>query len=81
MNQGISEAIPLEAENQSPSHILISEGRLLLRCLWLTSSVEDRESFSSRDDMWCTELSLSCSIEIDDTLYLREVSYGISGVF
>ena len=36
---------------------------------WLTSSVEDRESFSSRDDMGCTEHSSSCSSEIDDPLY------------
>ena len=45
---------------------------------WLTSSVEDRESFSSRDDMECTEHSSSCSTEIDDPLYLRRLSQGIS---
>ena len=38
---------------------------------WLTSSVEDRESFSSPDDMRCTELSYSCSNKINDPLYLR----------
>ena len=41
---------------------------------WLTSSVEDRESFSSRDDMGSTEHSSSCSTEIDDPLYLRRLS-------
>ena len=34
------------------------------------SSVEDWESFSSRDDMGCTEHSSTCSTEIDDPLYL-----------
>ena len=43
---------------------------------WLTSSVEYRESFSSRDDMGCTEHSSSCSTEIDDPLYLRRLSQG-----
>ena len=47
---------------------------------WLTSSVAERESFSSRDDMGCSELSSSCCNEIDDPLYLRRVSQGISGV-
>ena len=46
----------------------------------LTSSVEYRESFSSRDDMGCTELASSCCTEIDDALYLRQVSQGISAV-
>ena len=45
---------------------------------WLTSSVEDRASFSSRDDMGCTEHSSSCTTEIDDPLYLRRLSQGIS---
>ena len=44
---------------------------------WLTSSVEDRESFSSRDDMGCAEHSASCSTEIDDPLYLRWLSQGV----
>ena len=43
---------------------------------WLTSSVEDRESFSSRDDMVCTEHSSSCSTEIDDPLILETVVSG-----
>ena len=41
-------------------------------------SVEDRESFSSRDDMGCTEHSSICSTEIDDPLYLRRLSQGVS---
>ena len=47
---------------------------------WLTYSVEDRESFSSPDDMGCTEVSSSCSNVIDDPLYLRRFSQGISRV-
>ena len=47
---------------------------------WLTSSVEDRESFSSPDDMGYTEVFSSCSTEIDDPLYLRRFSQGISRV-
>ena len=47
---------------------------------WLTSSVKDKESFSSRDDMGCMELSSSCSTEIDDPLYLRRLSQGNSQV-
>ena len=47
---------------------------------WLTSSVEDRESFSSRDDKGCAELSRSCFTEIEVPVYLRQVSQGISGV-
>ena len=48
---------------------------------WLTSSVEDRESFSSQDDMGCKEHSSSFSTEIDDPLYLRRLSQGISRGF
>ena len=47
---------------------------------WVNSSFEDMKSLSSRDDMGCTELSSSCSTEIDDPLHLRRVSQGISGV-
>ena len=45
---------------------------------WLTYSVEDWESFSCRDDMGCTEHFSTCSTEIDDTLYLRRLSQGVS---
>ena len=47
---------------------------------WLTSSVKDRESFSSPDDMGCAEVSSRCSNEIDHPLYLRRFSQGISRV-
>ena len=43
---------------------------------WLTSSVEDRESFSSPADMGCTGVSSSCSNEIDDPIYLRRFFSG-----
>ena len=43
---------------------------------WLNSSVEDWESFSSRDVMGCTEHSSTCSTEIDDPLYMRRLSQG-----
>ena len=45
---------------------------------WLASLVEDWESLSSRDDMGCTEHSSTCSTEIDDPLYLRRLSQGVS---
>ena len=76
-------SIILEAENtESLSHSYFG-GKAPIEVLvesWLTSSVEDRESFSSPDDMGCTEVSSSCSNEIDDPLYLRRFSQGISRV-
>ena len=70
----------LEAENtESLSHTYFL-GKAPLEVLvesWFTSSVEDRESFSSPDVMGCTEDSSSCSTEIDD-LYLRRLSQGVS---
>ena len=41
---------------------------------WFTSSVEDRESFSSPDVMGYPEFSSCCCTEIDDPLYLSGVS-------
>ena len=83
LSLGISVSIPLEAENtESLSHTYFC-GKDPLEVLvesWLTSSVEDRESFSFRDDMGCTEYSSSFSTEIDDPLYLRRLSQGISRV-
>ena len=35
---------------------------------WLTSSVKDMESFLFPDNMGCTEVSSSCSTQIDDPL-------------
>ena len=75
--------IPLEAENtESLSHTYFCVNALLEVLLesWLTSSVEDRESFSSPDDMGCTDHSSSCSTEIDFALYLRRLSPAISQV-
>ena len=68
---------------QSRSHIPISEGRLLLRCLWkaglpLQSKTENQ--LSSPDDMGCAGLSSSCFNEIDVPIDLRWVSQGISGL-
>ena len=84
MSQGISGSITLEAENtESLSHTYFC-GKAPLEVLVassFTSSVEDRESFSSPDDMGCTELSSSYSTEIDDALYLRQLSQGISRVY
>ena len=72
---------PLEAENtESVSHTYFC-GKAPLEVLvesCLTSSVEDRESFSFRDDMGYTEHSSSFSTEIDDPLYLRRLSQGVS---
>ena len=74
-------SIILEAENtESLSHTYFwgqAPLELLLES-WLTSSGEDRESFSSPEDMQCTEVCSSCSNEIDDPLYLRQFSQGIS---
>ena len=83
LSQGISGSIPLQAENtESLSHTYFG-GKAPLEVLvesWLTSSVEYRESFTSPDDMGCTEDSSSCSTQIDDPLYLRRFSQGISRV-
>ena len=77
LSQGILGSIPLEAENtESLSHTYFC-GTALLEVLvksWLTSSIEDRESFSSQDDMGCREHSSSSSTKFDDPLYLRRLS-------
>ena len=83
MSLGISGSFILEAENtESLSHTNFS-GKAPLEVLverWLASSVKDRESFSSPDNMGCTEVSSSFSNEIDDPLYLRRFSQVISRV-
>ena len=68
----------LRQKTQSRSHIPISEGRLLCSCLWKAGLPlqSKTESFSSPDDMGCTEVCSSCSNEIDDPLYLRRFSQG-----
>ena len=67
LSQDISGSIPLEAENtESLSHTYF-RGKSPLEVLgnsWLTSSVEDRESFSSRDDMGCMEHSSSSLLKL-----------------
>ena len=67
LRQGISGSIPLEAENtESLSHTYFC-GKAPLDVLvksWLNSSVEDREAFSSRDDMRCTELSSTALLNL-----------------
>ena len=83
LSQGISGSIPLEAENtESLSHtyFLGTAPLQVLVEIWLTTSVEDRESFSSPDDMGCTEVSSGCSNAVGDPLYLRRFSQGISRV-
>ena len=70
-------------KTQVPSHIHIAEGKLLLRCLRkvaLPLQSKTVNQLSSRDDMGCMDLCLSCCTEIDVPLDLRRVSQGISGV-
>ena len=72
----------LRQQNQGHSHIYISEGSLLLRCLWkvdITLQLKPGNQLSSRDDMGCTALSSSCCAEIGGPLDVRCVSQGISG--
>ena len=66
---------------QSPSHIPISEGRLLLRCLWKVGlPLQSKTGNHSHPEMiWgARKHSSSCSTEIDDPLYLRRLSEGVS---
>ena len=72
----------LRHQTQGPSHIRISEGSPLFRCLWkvgLPLQLKPVNQLSSRDDFWCTELSSNCCAEIGIPLDLRQVSQGISG--
>ena len=72
----------LRQKTKSRSHITISEGRLLLRCLWkngLPLQSKTGNQLSSPDDMWCPDLSSYCFTEIDVPIDLRWVSQGISG--
>ena len=73
----------LRQQTQGPTHTPMAKGSLLLRCLWrvgMPLQSKPRNQLSSRDDMGCTELSLSCWTEIGVPLDLRQVSQGISGV-
>ena len=74
----------LRKKAQGPSHIPITEGKLLLRCLCkvgLPLQSKTGNQLSSRDDMGCTELSSNFCTEIEIPLDLRRVSQGNSGVF
>ena len=74
----------LRQKTHCSSHIPIAEGKLLLRCLWkvgLPLPSKTGNEFSSRDDMGCMDLSLSCCTEIDILLDLRRVSQRISGCY
>ena len=73
----------LRQKTQGPSHMPITEGKLLLRCLWKVGSplqLKTGNQRSSRDDMGCRELSTRCCTEIDVPLDLRRMSHRISGV-
>ena len=70
----------LRQQPQGHSHIPITEGRLLLRCLWkvcLPVQLNPGNQLSSRDDMGCMELSSSSCAAIGVTIDLRRVSQGI----
>ena len=72
----------LRQKTQGTSHIPITEGKLLLRCLWKVGiPLQSRpgNQLSSRDDLGYTELSSSCCAEIGVPIDLRGVSQGISG--
>ena len=73
----------LQQQTQGPSHIPIAERKFFMRCfceVGLPLQSKTWNQLSSRDDMGCTELSLSCCTEIDVPLDLRWVSQGIPGV-
>ena len=72
----------LRQKKKSHSHIPISEGRILLRCLRKAGLPLQSKSgnHSHPQTIWGTEVSSSCSNEIDDPLYLRRFSQGISRV-
>ena len=73
----------LRQQTQGPSHIPITEGSLLLKCLWkvgIPLQSKPGNQLSSQDDLLYTELSPSCCAELGVPLDLRRVSQGISGV-
>ena len=74
----------LRQKMQGASHITISEGILFLMCLWKVSlplQLKTGNQFSSREDFWCMELSLSCCTQNDVPLDLRRLFQGISAVY
>ena len=73
----------LKHKTQVPSHIHISKGKLLLRCLWkdgLPLHSKTGNQLSSPDDMGFLGFSSCCFTEIDVPIDLRWVSQGISGL-
>ena len=73
----------LRQQTQGPSHVLIAEGSLLLRCLWkvgLPLLSKPANQLSPRDNLRCMELSSNCCAEIWVTLDSRRVFQGNSGV-
>ena len=73
----------LKHKTQGPSHIHMSKGKLLLRCLWkdgLPLESKTGNQLSSPDDMGCPDVSSSCFTETDVPIDLRWLSQGISGL-
>ena len=73
----------LRQQTQGPSEITITEGSLLLKCLWdvgIPLQSKQGNQPSSLGDFRCTELSSCCSAEIAVPLDLRRVSQRISRV-
>ena len=73
----------LKHKRQGPSHMHISKGKLLLRCLWkdgLPLHSKTGNQLSSPDDMGSPGFSSCCFTEIDVPLELRWVSQGNSGL-
>ena len=71
----------LKNKTQGPSHIHISKGKLLLRCLWkdgLPLQSKTGNQLSSPDDMGCPGFSSCCFTEIDVPIDFRWLSQGIS---
>ena len=71
----------LRQQTQGHSHINITEGRLLLRCLWkggLPLQQDHWNQLSSPNDMGCMELSSSSCAEIGVPIDLRRVLQGVS---
>ena len=71
----------LRQPTQGPSHIPITERRLLLRCLWKVGTPLESEAgnqLSSRDNLGYTALSSSCCAQLG--VPLGQCSQGISGV-
>ena len=71
----------LKHKTQGPYDIHIPKGQLLLRCLskdGLPLQSKTGNQLSSPDDMVCLDISSCCSTEIDDPLYLRRLSQGVS---